>query len=47
MEVAIQKFIRYLHKTKKASNNTEVSYERDLKKLQRYMTEEQQIDLLN
>ncbi len=43
MEDVIRKFIRYLHKTKKASNNTEVSYERDLKKLQRYMEDEQQI----
>lgn len=43
MEDVIQKFIRYLHKTKKASNNTEVSYERDLKKLQRYMEEEQHV----
>lgn len=43
MEVAIQKFIRYLHKTKKASSNTEVSYERDLKKLLRFMIEEQQV----
>lgn len=43
MEDAIQKFIRYLHKTKKASSNTEVSYERDLKKLQRYLMEEQQV----
>lgn len=43
MEDAIQKFIRYLHKTKKASSNTEVSYERDLKKLQKYLMEEQQV----
>lgn len=43
MEDVIRKFIRYLHKTKKASNNTEVSYERDLKKLQRYMEEEQHV----
>lgn len=43
MEDVIQKFIRYLHKTKKASNNTEMSYERDLKKLQRYMEEEQHV----
>ena len=39
MENAIQKFIRYLHKTKKASSNTEISYERDLKKLQKYLME--------
>lgn len=43
MENAIQRFIRYLHKTKKASSNTEVSYERDLKKLQRYLVENMQI----
>lgn len=43
MENAIQKFIRYLHKTKKASSNTEISYERDLKKLQKYLMEEQQV----
>lgn len=43
MEDAIQKFIRYLHKTKKAAGNTEVSYERDLKKLQKYLMEEQQV----
>lgn len=43
MEDAIQKFIRYLHKTKKTSNNTEVSYERDLKKLCRYLEENQHI----
>lgn len=36
MEEAIQKFIRYLHKTKKASENTEVSYQRDLKKLEEF-----------
>lgn len=43
MEDVIRKFIRYLHKTKKASNNTEVSYERDLKKLQKYIEEEQHV----
>lgn len=43
MENAIQKFIKYLHKTKKASANTEVSYERDLKKLQNYLTEMQNV----
>ena len=30
MEEAIQKFIKYLHKTRKASVNTEMSYRRDL-----------------
>jgi len=37
MENAIQGFISYLHKTKRTSKNTEVSYERDLKKMLRYM----------
>ncbi len=38
MEEAIQKFINYLHKTKKASVNTELSYRRDLDKLSDYLT---------
>ncbi len=29
---AIQEFIQYLHSVKKMSHNTEISYERDLKK---------------
>lgn len=33
METAIQDFINYLHKTKKTSRNTEISYLRDLKKM--------------
>jgi tyrosine recombinase XerD len=33
---AIQEFIRYLHNTKKTSKNTEVSYERDLRKMMQY-----------
>lgn len=43
MESAIQNFISYLHNTKKTSGNTEVSYERDLKKMVRYFASEQQI----
>lgn len=39
MEEAIQKFIKYLHKTKKASENTELSYRRDLMKLMNYLEE--------
>ena len=33
---AIQKFINYLHNAKKTSKNTEVSYERDLRKMMQY-----------
>jgi len=33
---AIQEFIGYLHNTKKTSKNTEVSYERDLRKMMKY-----------
>ena len=33
---AIQKFINYLHNTKKTSKNTEISYERDLRKMMQY-----------
>lgn len=43
MESAIQNFISYLHNTKKTSGNTEVSYERDLKKMAQYFAAEQQI----
>ena len=39
MESAIQNFISYLHNTKKTSGNTEVSYERDLKKMAHYFEE--------
>ena len=38
MEEAIQKFIKYLHKTRKASVNTELSYQRDLEKLADYLS---------
>ena len=40
MEEAIQKFIKYLHKTRKASANTEMSYRRDLEKLYRFLNGE-------
>lgn len=36
MERAVEEFIDYIHNTKKASNNTEVSYRRDLKKVIEY-----------
>ena len=43
MESEIQNFISYLHNTKKTSGNTEVSYERDLRKMMQYFEREQQI----
>lgn len=43
METEIQNFISYLHNTKKTSGNTEVSYERDLKKMMQYFVGEQNI----
>ena len=43
MENEIQNFISYLHNAKKTSGNTEVSYERDLKKMMRYFEGEQHI----
>ncbi|MBS6180934.1 MAG: site-specific tyrosine recombinase XerD [Erysipelotrichaceae bacterium] len=43
MEIEIQNFISYLHNTKKTSGNTEVSYERDLKKMMQYFVGEQNI----
>ena len=39
MERVVEDFILYLHETKNTSKNTEVSYERDLKKLIRYLQE--------
>lgn len=39
MEKEIQEFILYLHDTKKTSANTEVSYQRDLKKLNSFLAE--------
>ena len=44
MEEAIQKFIKYCHKIKKSSENTEVSYRRDLEKLKAYLTENCRIE---
>lgn len=39
MEQAIQGFITYLHNVKKKSLNTELSYKRDLSKMQEYLAE--------
>ena len=39
MESAIQAFMSYLHNVKKMSENTRLSYERDLHKLQSFLTE--------
>lgn len=39
MEKEITSFISYLHNVKKTSNNTELSYKRDLEKLQHFMAE--------
>ncbi|MBU5480832.1 site-specific tyrosine recombinase XerD [Blautia sp. MSJ-19] len=40
MERVIAEFIAYLHESKNTSQNTEISYERDLKKLLRYLQEQ-------
>lgn len=40
MTQAIEAFIQYLSNVKKTSKNTEVSYERDLKKLNQYLSEQ-------
>lgn len=40
MKIAIQEFIDYLHNEKNTSQNTEVSYKRDLKKLEEFLTEQ-------
>ena len=37
MEQEIREFIEYLHNTKKTSQNTEVSYQRDLNKMAAYL----------
>ena len=39
MEREINNFISYLHNIKKTSNNTELSYKRDLAKLRQYLEE--------
>ena len=38
MNQDIHNFIQYLHQEKQTSENTEVSYERDLKKMILYLT---------
>ena len=40
MKIAIQEFIDYLHNEKNTSQNTEISYKRDLKKLEEFLTEQ-------
>lgn len=39
MEIEIKEFITYLHNIKKTSVNTEISYQRDLKKMAEFLTE--------
>ena len=39
MKQDIHNFIQYLHQEKQTSENTELSYERDLKKMSLYLTE--------
>ena len=43
MENEIHDFIEYMHHTKKSSGNTEVSYERDLRKMMQFLQEECQV----
>lgn len=40
MKCEIQEFIEHLHNTRGTSRNTEVSYERDLKKLEQFLKQE-------
>ena len=44
MDKAILAFINYIHRTRGASENTEVSYRRDLTKLAEYLSQEAGID---
>ncbi len=44
MEKEIQNFIEYMHHTKKSAGNTEISYERDLKKMIQFLQSECQVD---
>ena len=44
MEKVIENFIAYMRESKKASQNTEISYERDLKKLARYLRKQKIMD---
>lgn len=39
MKLDTEDFVRYLHEVKKTSENTELSYERDLRKLKKYLEE--------
>lgn len=39
MEREIQEFVEYLHNKKKTANNTEISYHRDLKKMEEFLAE--------
>lgn len=45
MEKEINAFISYLHNVKKTSNNTEMSYHRDLNKLTKYLGEQNIFDV--
>lgn len=45
MEREVREFISYLHNTKKTSNNTEVSYQRDLKKMTVYLSDKGRKDI--
>ena len=40
MKCEITEFIEYMHNTKGTSKNTEVSYERDLKKMEKFLSDE-------
>ena len=44
MEMEIRDFIEYMHHTKKSSGNTEISYERDLKKMIQFLQTECQVN---
>lgn len=44
MENAIREFVSYLRTTRNASENTAVSYERDLRKLMAYLTDVQEVN---
>ena len=39
MDIEIREFITYLHNRKRTSHNTEVSYQRDLKKMAVYFAD--------
>ncbi|MFQ9715785.1 MAG: site-specific tyrosine recombinase XerD [Blautia sp.] len=45
MRQTIREFITYLHNVKQTSNNTEISYERDLNKMAVYLEEQGVLDL--